>query len=100
MKSELGNRTLAVQLAIALTAVSVTAFAADTNTNDMLLLDSLGRVVKVPTNEVPSDLQPPSDIGLERQIPNPTTGASVPSEILQRMRANTNGFQFFPASPR
>jgi porin len=99
MKSELGNRTLAVQLAIALTAVSVTAFAADTNTNDMLLLDSLGRVVKVPTNEVPSDLQPPSDIGLERQIPNPTTGASVPSEILQRMRANTNGFQFFPASP-
>ena len=64
----------------------------------MLLLDSLGRVVRVPTNAVPSGLQPSSDVRLERQIPNPTAGASVPPEILQRERANTNGFQFFPAS--
>jgi porin len=91
-------------LAIVLTTVSVSAFAAETNTNgspanDMLLLDSLGRVVRVSTNVVPSDLQPPSDVGLGHQIPSPTTGASVPSEILQRVRANTNGFQFFSATP-
>jgi porin len=79
-------------------------FAVEPATNsplasDLLLLDSLGRVVKVPTNEVPSELQPPSNVGLEGQIPNPIGGASVPPEILQRLRANTNGFQFFPATP-
>jgi hypothetical protein len=74
-------------LAIALTAVSVTAFAGDTNMNDMLLLDSLGRVVRVPTNAVPSELQPSSDVGLERQIPNPTAGASA------RTRMDSSFFQ-------
>ncbi len=69
-------------LAIALAAMPVTSFAAETDTSgsssdDMLLLDSLGRVVRVPTNEVPSALQPPTNIGLLRQIPNPTKGASV-----------------------
>jgi len=63
---------------------------------DMLLLDNMGRVVAVPTNEVPSALRPAADIGMERQTPNPTTGASMPQEILQRTRAGAAGFQFFP----
>jgi hypothetical protein len=92
-----------VALAVALTA-SLTAFAAGTNSSgsssgDMLLLDSLGRVVQVPTNEMPAVLQPPADVGLQRQFPSPTRGASVPPELLQRMRAGTNGFQFFSAAP-
>jgi len=81
----------------------VITFAAGTNTSgsssgDMLLLDNLGRVVSVPTNEVPSALQPPANVGLSRQIPNPTKGASLPPEILQRSRAGTNEFQFFPTT--
>ena len=85
-------------------AAPVTAFAAETDTsgssaNDMLLLDSLGRVVRVPTNEVPSELQPPANIGLKRQIPNPTKGASMPPEMLERISKGTNGFQFFSAAP-
>jgi porin len=81
---------------------TVTTFADGTNTfgssaGDLLLLDNLGRVVSVPMNEVPSALRPPADIGVARQIPNPTEGASLPQEILQRSRAGTNGFQFFPS---
>jgi hypothetical protein len=58
-------------LAFALTTAPVTAFADGTNrsgsaSDDMLLLDSMGRVVKVPTNEVPSELQPPANVGLTR----------------------------------
>jgi carbohydrate-selective porin OprB len=36
---------------------------------------------------------------LQRQLPNPTAGASLPEEILKRAHAGTNGFQFFPAMP-
>jgi porin len=93
-----------VVLSIALTGVSLAALAAGTDTssspaNDMLLLDSLGRVVKVPTNEVPSELQPPANVGLKQQVPNPTRGASMPPALLERISRGTNGFQFFSASP-
>jgi hypothetical protein len=65
----------------------------------MLLLDSLGRIVKVPTNEVPSGYRPPSGIGQHYQIPNPTKGASVSGEVEQRLQEAQRGFQFFPAVP-
>ncbi len=89
-------------LVAALMAVSLTAFADGTNTSgspsgNMLLLDSMGRVVSVPTNEVPSALQPGAAIGLRRQIPDPTKGASMPREIQQRLGTGAPGFQFFPA---
>jgi porin len=82
--------------------VSMIAMAAGNDTSDspantMLLLDSLGQVVMVKTNEVPSELQPPANIGLTGQIPNPTAGASMPPEVLQRVRSGTNEFQFFSA---
>ena len=91
-------------LTVALTAASVTTSAAGTGTSgpppgDMLLLDSLGRVVKVPTNEVPSEFRPVAGVGMERQIPNPTAGSSMPLEILQRTHASAPGFHFFPATP-
>lgn len=89
-------------LAAALMAASATAFAEGTNTSgppsgDMLLLDSMGRVVSVPTNEVPSALQPGAAIGLGSQIPDPTRGSSMPQEILQRLSTGAHKFQFFPA---
>lgn len=89
-------------IALGLAAVPAIAFAAGADTsgppsNDMLLLDSMGRVVAVSTNEVPSAFQPGAAIGLGRQLPDPVAGSSMPLEILQRTRANTAGFQFFPA---
>ena len=91
-------------LVAALTAVSLTAFAAGTNTSgsssgNLLLLDSLGRVVTVATNDMPAAFQPGAGIGLERQIPNPTAGSSMPLEIMQRARAGAYGFRLFPATP-
>jgi carbohydrate-selective porin OprB len=91
-------------LAIALATMPVIVSAAETDTsgsptNDMLLLDSMGRVVRVPTNEVPSELQPPANVGLDRQFPNPTKGATMPPELLERISKGTNEFQFFSAAP-
>jgi len=91
-------------LVLVLAVPAVTAFAAPPDpsgsaSGDLLLLDNLGRVVRVPTNEVPSALQPPASVGLQQQLPNPTAGASLPVEILRRAHAGTNGFQFFPATP-
>ena len=65
----------------------------------ILLLDNLGRVVKVPTNEVPSQLHPPANIGLKHQIPNPRNGSIMSGEVQQRLQEGAAGFQFFPAVP-
>jgi porin len=79
------------------------AWAATVESNsvsgDVLLLDNLGRVVVVPTNEVPSGLGPPSDMNLNRQIPEPTPGSIMSDEVLQRTREGEAGFQLFPAVP-
>ena len=67
-----------------------------------MLTDNLGRVVKVPTNEVPKELRPPADIGVEGQIPTPTKGASIPSEVeerAQKTREKTGAFELFPSTP-
>ena len=76
--------------------------ATNSSADQILLLDNLGRVVKVSTNAVPSDLQPPAGIGLTNQIPDPVQGSSLPDEVLQRSeqsREGRAGFQFFPATP-
>jgi len=68
---------------------------------EVLLLDDLGRVVQVPTNELPRNLQPPARLGLKHQKPNPIAGAKVPVEILQRTQAGREGgeaVRFFPAA--
>ena len=91
-------------LMVALT-VSVTGFAADTgapgpsSSGDLLLLDSLGRVVSVPTNQVPPELQSATPAGQRFQTPDPVAGSSMPLQLLQRLRERTNGFELFPVSP-
>jgi porin len=91
-------------LNLALAAVPATALADGTNMNtppagDLLLLDEMGRVVPVPTNEAPASLTTPVSSKVEEQFPAPVTGASLPPEIVHRLWAGTNGFQFFPATP-
>lgn len=72
--------------------------------DDVLLLDSLGRIVIVPREAVPRGLQPPARIGLQNQIPTPVKGAQTPQEILQRLldsRAGREEFRLLPrAQPR
>ena len=96
-----------IQIASLVTAVLAASVArewaapVDSNSppGNVLLLDSMGRVVAVPTNEVPSSLRPAAGIGQARQIPNPVAGASMPREIERRAREGAVGFQFFPATP-
>ena len=93
----------------ALAAASLTVPAAGQNptnapSGDALLTGALGRLVKVPTNEVPPGLLPPADLGLSSQIPQPARGTKIPEAVLQRQhekRAGQATFQFFPsAQPR
>ena len=69
---------------------------------EVLLLDSLGRTVSVPTNKLPSELQPSAGVGLKYRIPAPTRGQNMPAAILQSLqkdRGAATGFQFLPAVP-
>jgi hypothetical protein len=100
-----GKRTHRLALAgIAILLVS-TAYSSDQNSSnsspgEILLLDHLGRVVKVPTNEVPPGLLPPAAVGVKQQVPTPVQGTTQPREILQRSRdAATEGFRSFPGVP-
>jgi hypothetical protein len=90
---------MAVALVAPLTVCFAGTYGSGSSSDNMLLLDRFGRVVEVPTNEVPSELRPTTGLGLDRQIPNPTAGSSMPLELLQRLSKNTNGFQFFSAVP-
>ncbi len=90
----------------ALLSATLHASAADqTSTNDasgeVLLTGSLGRLVRVPTNDVPPGLLPPANMGLNAQIPNPSRGTKIP-EVVQRRteenRARQDTFEFFPAA--
>ena len=98
------KQRIRLSICLALGLMSGIAFASGTTTNgpaavDMLLLDSLGRVVKVPTNDLSSGLRPATAAALESQIPNPTAGSSMPPELLERLRRSATGFQYFSAAP-
>lgn len=97
------NQKLPPRLIIAaLAAASVIVITASetpvSSADDLLLLDNLGRVVRVPKAEIPSSLQTPTGDSAP-QISNPTAGASLPLDIMQRSHPGTNGFQFFPSTP-
>jgi hypothetical protein len=99
-----GGWYLMVALVLALwTDVAMTQAAATVESNsvpgNMLLLDNMGRVVTVPTNEMPSALRPAADMKMEHQIPNPIAGSSMPLEIQQRAHAGAAGSRFFPDRP-
>ena len=97
----IGRPVVAVGL---LAASTLTVHAGDSTpsnppTNAVLLIDSLGRVVAVPTNELPPELQPPG--GVSRQIPEPVKGAPISSEVQQRIRdqnATVTGLRFSPST--
>jgi porin len=94
-----------VTIALAASAACGRVEAQDTNvdtnadTNDVLLLDSMGRLVVVPTNQVPSGYQPPADVGVGDQTPTPARGTLAPAAILQRARRGVTHAEFFPAVP-
>jgi hypothetical protein len=65
-------RSLAVvTLAAAISPAAAVQNSTNNSSDEVLLTGSLGRLVKVPANEVPSGLLPPADMGLNAQIPNP-----------------------------
>ena len=66
---------------------------------EVLVLDRLGRVVKVPTNAMPAGFLPPASVGLERQMPEPVQGESQPEEVQQRGREAAVGYRFLPVVP-
>lgn len=69
---------------------------------EVLLTDSLGRVVRVPTNSIPSDLLPESAATLIRQLPQVLPGSRPPSVVRSRHEAalsDVSGFEFLPATP-
>ena len=78
---------------------STTNSAAGSTTNDVLLLDSLGRLVAVSTNQVPAGYRPPADVGVSEQIPTFARGTLAPMAILQRARDAITNAVFFPAVP-
>ena len=98
------NRQI-VAAAVLTTSVLAASAAVDTTNpppSDVLLIDDLGHVVRVPTNELHRSLLPPPDIGLRRQTPDPIEGANVPDEILQRIeqaKEGVTGVRFFPPVP-
>ncbi|HWI59146.1 MAG TPA: hypothetical protein VNZ22_18105, partial [Bacillota bacterium] len=93
-------RILALACYLAVAALEP-ALRGQTNgaSGQMILLDKLGQPVKVSTNQVPQGLLPPSGIGVERQMPEPTRGASQPAELQERSRAAAGQFHLFPSVP-
>lgn len=65
----------------------------------MLLRELLGRLVIVPTNQVPGQLLPPKAIAITKQIPEPIRGTAIPGPVRQReqdQRPAKQQRQFFP----
>ena len=89
---------LAVTLLLGLTVHAADPAASNSPSKEVLLLDPMGRLVKVPTNQVSEALQPSPSIGLTNQTPAPAKGASLPAEVVQRQREAAVGFHFFPAA--
>ena len=73
--------------------------ASNAPSGEVLLLDRMGQVVQVPTNEMPAGYLPPPTVGLQRQTPEPVKGTSQPEEIQQRNREAAVGFRFLPSVP-
>ena len=90
---------MAAAAMLALTVSAAEPGGSNAPPGEVLLLDRMNRVVKVPTNEVPAGFIPPPAVGLERQIPEPIQGASQPADIQQRSREAAVGYRFLPAVP-
>src|SRR5262245_55502782 len=65
-----------------------------------LLTGPLGNLVRVPTNQVPSGLLPPPELGIKSQIPTPARGLPLPEPVRRRLEENLEGqnqFEWFPS---
>ena len=85
-----------------LTPAARAADSASSNSpsGDILLLDSMGHAVEVPSNEVPANPLPAEVGEAQNQIPNPERGSSMPEELRERTARHGHGeFQWFPPVP-
>lgn len=100
MRKKRNRRPSAVAAALLLALTVHAAEQAPSNSppKDVLLLDPMGRLVKVPTNEVSAALQPSPEVGLTNQTPAPAKGASMPAEVVQRQREAAVESRLFPAA--
>jgi hypothetical protein len=85
-------------LLLALTVHAADPAPSNSPPKEVLLLDPMGRLVKVPTNEVSAALKPSPSVGLTNQTPAPSKGASLPAEVVQRHREAAVESHFFPAA--
>jgi porin len=84
---------------LALTGYAAEQAASNAPPSEVLLLDRLGRVVTVPTNQMPSGLRPPTARALNQQVPEPLQGENQPAAVQQRSREAEVGPRLFPGSP-
>lgn len=88
-----------VLLTLALSANGADQNVTNASPGEILFTDTLGRIVKVPTNEVPRDLQPPAGA---HQIPETAKGVKQSSEVrhrIERKPVPTGNVQWLPAQP-
>jgi hypothetical protein len=76
MKPLVTSVILAVIMALAGSVSAADQPLSNAPPRDVLLLNGLGQVVKVPINEIPARLVHSTAAGLKEQIPTPTEGAS------------------------
>src|SRR5262245_43945944 len=89
---------------VALISVTLARGADSNSTNHshgVLLTDPLGKLVVVPTNQIPAGLLPPPQLGLRGQTPTPLRGMELPSAVQKRLREaqrDQKEFKFFPSA--
>jgi hypothetical protein len=95
-----GLFTVDLLMAIAF-MLAPTPAKAQTNSNSdhLLLSDSLGHTLTVSTNEVDASLHPPSSTGLQKQIPTAPKGTPQSDAVHQRILESKTGREWFPPTP-
>ena len=82
------------------TTVAAAETLPDSPSQDVLLLDSMGHMVRAPPESLPAKLRPYGRLGLKHQTPQPVPGAKMPEEVMQRMQVAREGVEelrWFPA---
>jgi len=99
-----GQSTLvpALCLLAAATARAADPSSTDSTQGEMLLYNHMGQAVKVPLDSVHPTLHPPSAVGLKYQMPNTHKGASLPTEVVDKLESiwkDLPTFELFPTAP-
>jgi len=88
-----------VALKVASWIFASTPLSAQTDSDDRLFVDSLGRTVHVSRDDVDSSLHPPATTDLRLQIPTAPKGTSQSDEVRQRILESKTGREWFPPTP-